>query len=83
MRQHLQWGKKLRWKGPYGLGHNIIGKYPIDKIIGTLMKDKIVGVASGRAEFGSRALGTRSLLADPRGEDIKDKVNNIKKRQKV
>ena len=77
----LQWGKKLRWKGPY-LGHNIPGKYPIDKIIGTLMSEKIVGVASGRAEFGPRALGTRSLLADPRGEDIKDKVNAIKKRQK-
>jgi carbamoyltransferase len=41
-----------------------------------------VGVASGRAEFGPRALGNRSLLADPRGADIKDKVNVIKKRQK-
>tara|TARA_B100000989_G_scaffold74587_2_gene52660 strand:+ start:44960 stop:46447 length:1488 start_codon:yes stop_codon:yes gene_type:complete len=77
----LQYGKKLRWKGPY-LGHNIPGEYPIDAIIGGLMSDKIVGVASGRAEFGPRALGTRSLLADPRGHDIKDKVNNIKKRQK-
>ena len=42
----------------------------------------MVGVASGRAEFGPRALGNRSLLADPRGEDIKDMVNAIKKRQK-
>jgi carbamoyltransferase len=39
-------------------------------------------VASGRAEFGPRALGNRSLLADPRGSDIKDKVNAIKRRQK-
>ena len=77
----LQYGKKLRWKGPY-LGHNIPGEYPIDAIIGGLMSDKIVGVASGRAEFGPRALGTRSLLADPRGNDVKDKVNSIKKRQK-
>ena len=77
----LQWGKKLRWKGPY-LGHNIPGEYPIDAIIGGLMSNKIVGVASGRAEFGPRALGTRSLFADPRGEEIKDKVNRIKKRQK-
>jgi carbamoyltransferase len=77
----LQWGKKLRWQGPY-LGHNIPGEYPVDAIIGGLMSNKIVGVASGRAEFGPRALGTRSLLADPRGEDIKDKVNSIKKRQK-
>ena len=42
----------------------------------------MVGVASGRAEFGPRALGNRSLLADPRGEDIKDLVNSIKRRQK-
>jgi carbamoyltransferase len=42
----------------------------------------MVGVASGRAEFGPRALGNRSLLADPRGDDIKDRVNEIKRRQK-
>jgi carbamoyltransferase len=38
-------------------------------------------VASGRAEFGPRALGNRSLLADPRGPEIKDRVNEIKRRQ--
>jgi carbamoyltransferase len=42
----------------------------------------MVGVANGRAEFGPRALGNRSLLADPRGPEIKDKVNDIKRRQK-
>ena len=46
-----------------------------------LLTDRIVGVASGRAEFGPRALGNRSLLADPRGSHIKDKVNEIKRRQ--
>ena len=58
------------------------GEYPVDAVIGELMSKKIVGVATGRAEFGPRALGTRSLLADPRGEDIKDRVNEIKRRQK-
>jgi carbamoyltransferase len=77
----LTYGKKLHWQGPY-LGHNIPGEYPIDDIIGELIANKIVGVASGRAEFGPRALGTRSLLADPRGADIKDTVNQIKRRQK-
>jgi carbamoyltransferase len=38
-------------------------------------------VASGKAEFGPRALGNRSLLADPRGPDIKYLVNSIKRRQ--
>jgi len=75
--------KKLRieWPGPY-LGHNIIKIYPIQEIIDTLKTDRIVGVACGRAEFGPRALGNRSLFADPRGSDIKDKVNKIKRRQK-
>jgi len=76
----LAYGKKLNWKTPF-LGHNITGKYPIDNIINELLQNKIVGVASGRAEFGPRALGNRSLLADPRGVDIKDKVNAIKQRQ--
>ena len=54
----------------------------MDAIIKELKENKMVGVASGRAEFGPRALGNRSLLADPRGEEIKDLVNGIKKRQK-
>ena len=71
----------LNWKSPF-LGHNIEGEYPVDAIIKELTENKMVGVASGRAEFGPRALGNRSLLADPRGEEIKDLVNGIKKRQR-
>lgn len=73
--------KKLNWKGPY-LGHSIGGEYPIKNILTELHKTGIVGVANGPAEFGPRALGNRSLLADPRGDFIKDKVNEIKQRQK-
>lgn len=47
-----------------------------------LLNNKICGIALGKAEFGPRALGNRSLLADPRGNEIKDKVNEIKKRDK-
>jgi carbamoyltransferase len=43
---------------------------------------KLVGVLTGKAEFGPRALGNRSLLADPRVKDIKDVVNAIKGREK-
>ena len=71
----------LKWEHPF-LGYNIDGEYPVDKIIKELKENKMVGVANGRAEFGPRALGNRSLLADPRGVDIKDLVNTIKKRQK-
>jgi carbamoyltransferase len=74
------YGKHLEWKGPY-LGHNLGGEYPVDKIIDALIKDKIAPVASGRAEYGPRALGNRSILADPRDPNIKDKVNTIKKRE--
>jgi len=63
------------------LGYNIEGDYPVEEAISELKKTGIVGVANGRAEFGPRAFGNRSLLADPRGRDIKSKVNDIKQRQ--
>jgi carbamoyltransferase len=74
------YGKHVNWKSPY-LGYDLGGKYPVDKIIEGLKKDKIVAVATGRAEYGPRALGNRSILADPRDPDIKDKVNLIKQRE--
>jgi carbamoyltransferase len=73
--------KFIDWQHPF-LGHNIDGEYPVDALIKELKENRMVGVASGRAEFGPRALGNRSLLADPRGPEIKDLVNSIKKRQK-
>ena len=77
----LTYGKKLNWQGPF-LGYDIKGEYPDGEIIKELMSSRqIVGVANGRAEFGPRALGNRTLFADPRGPDIKDKVNEIKRRQ--
>ena len=64
------------------LGYNIEGEYPVEETISELKKTGIAGVANGRAEFGPRAFGNRSLLADPRGNDIKDRVNDIKQRQR-
>ena len=63
------------------LGYNIKGKYPVKPVLKELLKGNLVGVANGKAEFGPRALGNRSLLADPRGKDIKQKMNEIKNRQ--
>jgi carbamoyltransferase len=73
--------RQIHWTNAY-LGHKISGEYPVNACIDSLLSDRICGVASGRAEFGPRALGNRSLLADPRGLDIKDRVNEIKRRQK-
>jgi len=77
----LAYGGRLDWHNAF-LGHDIDGDYPVNDILDRLLSDRIVGVASGRAEFGPRALGNRSLLADPRGTEIKDRVNEIKRRQK-
>lgn len=77
----LLYGKHLRWRGPY-LGRNISGEYPIAEACRRLAAGEIVGVAKGRAEYGPRALGNRSLLADPRSKGVKDRVNSIKRRQK-
>jgi len=77
----LAHGGRLHWHTAF-LGRNITGPYPVHTAMAHLLDTGIVGVASGRAEFGPRALGNRSLLADPRGIDIKDRVNEIKRRQK-
>ena len=76
----LAYGHRIDWRGAF-LGHDIVGAYPVNAILDELVSHRIVGVASGRAEFGPRALGNRSLLADPRGPDIKSQVNGIKRRQ--
>jgi carbamoyltransferase len=76
----LVYGGALNWTSAY-LGSDIPGVYPVNELLDGLLTTKIVGVASGRAEFGPRALGNRSLLADPRGKEIKEKVNDIKRRQ--
>jgi carbamoyltransferase len=76
----LGYGKKINWTNAF-LGFDIKGEYPVDNIVKELYTNKMVGVANGRAEFGPRALGNRSLLADPQGPEIKDKVNDIKRRQ--
>lgn len=76
---HLQ--KPLNWQSAL-LGHDIKGNYPHYSALRALLNNEIFGVASGRAEFGPRALGNRSLLADPRGPNIKDRVNVYKRRQK-
>tara|TARA_B100001564_G_scaffold357468_1_gene373766 strand:- start:70 stop:1422 length:1353 start_codon:yes stop_codon:yes gene_type:complete len=63
------------------LGYEIPGEYPVTEIIEELKQNHMVGVAKGRAEFGPRALGNRSFLADPSLLDMKDKINQVKGRE--
>ena len=74
------YGKHLDWQSPY-IGHDLGGEYPVEQIITELIKNKIAAVATGKAEYGPRALGNRSIFADPRDPNIKDEVNKIKKRE--
>lgn len=69
----------IDFKGPY-LGTDIKRTVDIKEVVQYLVDHSYCGIANGRAEFGPRALGNRSLIADPR-KDIKDTVNNIKQRQ--
>ncbi len=40
-----------------------------------ISKGKVIGFYHGRAEWGPRALGSRSIIADPRSEEMKEIVN--------
>jgi carbamoyltransferase len=48
---------------------------PIDRAAELLAEGKVVGWFQGRMEFGPRALGNRSILADPRRAEMKDILN--------
>lgn len=57
-------------------GFEMIQIEDIDSHVGKeLAKGKVVARFSGRMEFGARALGNRSILADPRNRDVVKKIN--------
>lgn len=47
----------------------------IDQAVEALLERKVIGWYRGRFEWGPRALGNRSILADPRREEMKEIVN--------
>jgi carbamoyltransferase len=47
----------------------------LDIVAEALTREKVVGFFQGRFEWGPRALGNRSILADPRSEKMKEVVN--------
>ena len=54
----------------------------IDRVSDDLMNGKIIGWYQGRFEMGPRALGNRSILADPRRSEMKATINaKIKERE--
>lgn len=47
----------------------------VDTVVDRLTNAKVIGWSQGRFEWGPRALGSRSILADPRNAEMKDIVN--------
>ena len=53
----------------------------VKEVAKLLSENKVVGWFRGRMEFGPRALGSRSILANPKPSWMKDRVNEIKRRE--
>ena len=82
--EHAFWGPEFdnreiehilsRAKIPFSKSSNIT------KDVSSLISEqKIVGWFQGRMEFGARALGSRSILSDPRDPEMKNKINKLVK----
>ena len=54
---------------------------PIETAANLLADGKIIGFATGRFEWGPRALGQRSILALPSSESTRDRINRVIKRR--
>ena len=62
--------------------HKLNDEELYDRVADQLISAGVVGWFNGRAEFGPRALGGRSILADPRRNDAKELLNaKIKRRE--
>jgi carbamoyltransferase len=61
-----------------GKEYNYIGDTKVDlkEVAQAIADGKIIGWFQGKSESGNRALGNRSILADPRNADIKNIINS-------
>ncbi len=55
--------------------HHMTDKKLLQSVVSNLVDGKVIGWFKGRAEFGPRALGNRSIIADPRSEKMQSKLN--------
>ena len=62
--------------GSYGLQYEELDEGELARLTAALVAEgKVTGWFQGRMEWGPRALGNRSIIADPRREDMKDILN--------
>jgi carbamoyltransferase len=77
--RHLYYGPEYRSEYEAALKRNGLtyrrSADPAQEIARTIADGAIVGFFCGRMEAGPRALGARSILADPRRQDMKDTLN--------
>jgi len=80
--EHAFWGKSYAdseiesFLNGEGIRHQRLDEdRMIDQTVDALQAGEVIGWYQGRFEWGPRALGHRSILADPRREDMKDVVN--------
>ena len=80
---HTYWGKSyttgetVDWLRGASIAHETIDSEDVllDRVVESLTKGEVVGWHQGRFEWGPRALGARSIIADARRADMKDIVN--------
>jgi len=79
---HVYWGEEYGEQALHealsekGVRAELLDEEPLlDRTVEALIQGKVVGWYQGRFEWGPRALGNRSILADPRSEKMKDIVN--------
>ncbi len=83
--QNVYWGSRLPHKeeiiAELSSWNKMISVYENSNIFEVaaelLASGEVIGWVNGRSEFGPRALGNRSLLADPRSAIVRDKVNSL------
>lgn len=81
--EHAYWGKEYSESEieDFLKSNNISYEYfsdwekLLERVVDDLVDGKVIGLFQGRFEWGPRALGNRSILADPRSEEMKDLVN--------
>jgi len=65
-----------RWLTEQGLVHERLDRNDlVERVAGLLAEGAVVGWMQGRMEFGPRALGNRSILADPRSQTMQRDLN--------
>lgn len=66
------------WRGMNGISVREVGHDDVAKV---LARGDVVGRFNGRMEFGARALGNRSILADPRDPKVIQRINDTVKQR--